>query len=266
MLAPREPSVGERVEHALESPEAFIKKHSKSLAERAIDKPRPDLGWVALIDALAAKKLLVEIDHRSFPDDVASAIDKLASLPKQRGRFAAALKSADDDTDTLTFLRTIDETLATEKLSIVVLDMKSDSYPVVVIASPDVERAKTLASRAGYAIESIPAPKTKQPKNKTAPPSAVAVREAQWMPHIRARAGSDVVDAWAIKVSPELIEIGTSVLGGPETGTSIKPAKGRAKVEAQRMIEAKLAEGYRAVALAEYRKMDKAAAQRSKKR
>ncbi len=88
LLAPGDAKVAAAVALATTDPTAYLAKYAARLRERAIDRVRPDLAWIALIDALGLAKRLAEIDHRAAYEDVTFAINRLASLPKLRARWS----------------------------------------------------------------------------------------------------------------------------------------------------------------------------------
>jgi hypothetical protein len=85
---------------------------------------------VALLDALAAERLVAEIDHRTAPEDVGFAISKLRA---RKRRSLAWLDDVDEGTDVETVLGWIAHR---ENLALAILEVGSDAFPVVVLASP----------------------------------------------------------------------------------------------------------------------------------
>ncbi len=64
LLAPRAKTLAADVTQAFEAPKAYIAAHAKSMAERGIEKPKTNLAWIALIDALRSERALAEIDWK----------------------------------------------------------------------------------------------------------------------------------------------------------------------------------------------------------
>lgn len=242
---------------ALDEPEAYVKKYAKRLAERAITKPKANLAWIALVDALAGKKRLAEIDHATFAEDAAFALEKLVTLPKKKNRF-----DWDDDLDepedlsTEDFLGMTTKHLAADKVALVMLDMQSDAFPIVVVAAKAVAKVTSLAKKAGYVAKAI------------APLEAAADSEddreeddsvPEWRIFVRGQ------DTWAIKQGATQLMIDVGPLGGSTKMTSMSLGAGKVAAEAKRQIAAKVAEGFAEVSQKEYERLE-AQAPKSKKK
>lgn len=84
----------------------YVARHAERLRERGIAGPREDLPWIALVDALIEDRRVVELDHRTFPEDVMDELDDLRTMPKRRGRWRWAA-DIDEGTATSDFLALI---------------------------------------------------------------------------------------------------------------------------------------------------------------
>lgn len=150
-LAPEMTKLAEQVARAVDDPIVYVRAHGRRLGERAISEPVPHLPQIAVLDALAEKKLLAEIDAKASAEDVLFAVDKLASLPKKRGRFKALEKRDDfDDLDADAALRLAGEVVGAQGFVLAALDVGSDAHPVVAIPSADVDAIAALAKDAGF--------------------------------------------------------------------------------------------------------------------
>ena len=150
-LGARKSTIAE-VELADRDGKAYVAKFASRLAERRVMKPTKQLPWIALVDALLAERLAVELDHRTFPEDVIDALDELRSVPKSRSRWAWA-RDVDDGTSTADFLAAA---VHHAKLPLAQIDLGSDS--IIVVATKD---AKKLGLEP-IAAKPLPSPKPRR--------------------------------------------------------------------------------------------------------
>lgn len=148
LVAPGDRKVRAAVELAVDDPGAYLASHRKQLAERAVTKPRVNLAWIALVDALATAKRLTEIDHKTALEDLTWSLDKLVTLPKRKGRWTALSKRDDaEDLATEHLLELVGEQLQVERLTLAQLDMGSDAYPLVVLDPARASKVVAVANR-----------------------------------------------------------------------------------------------------------------------
>jgi hypothetical protein len=257
LLSDGDESVRAQVQMALDEPEAYVKKYAKRLAERAIPKPKKNLAWIALVDALASKKRLAEIDHATFAEDAAFALEKLVTLPKKKkNRF----DWVDEDLSTEDFLGMTTKRLAAEKLALVMLDMQSDAFPIVVVAAKALAKVALLAENAGYvakAIAPLDAPAHDEDDQEDDEDEHDSVPE--WRIFVRGQ------DTWAIKQGATQLMIDAGPLGVSTKMTSLSLGAGKVAAEAKKQIAAKVAEGFVEVSQKEYERLE-AHASKSKRR
>lgn len=176
-LKARAASIAE-VELAASDGKAYVAAHAERLAERRVTKPSKQLPWIALVDALVAEGLAVELDHRTFPEDVVDALDGLRSLPRKRGRWTWA-RAVDEGMSTRDFLGAVAHHVGAP---LALIDLANDSF--VVVVAEDVA-ALGLEPIAPVALE--PAPKAK-PASKgaaAAEQKRVAAEDAQPYAEVR---------------------------------------------------------------------------------
>lgn len=142
------------IELAATDGKAYVAKFATRLAERNITKPTKQLPWIALVDALVTAKLAVELDHRTYPEDVIDALDTLKSLPKSKSRWRWA-NDVDEGTSTTEFLAAA---VHHAKLPLATIDLGSDS--IVVVATKDAAKLglKPIAPKALSATKPVAAP------------------------------------------------------------------------------------------------------------
>ncbi len=141
------PEATPHVALACDDPAAYAKLRKKQLAERRLTEVIP---WLALVDELERVKYLATIDWKTDTEDLVSALDRLASLPRRRGRWAWTKKREDlEDRDITEVLEIIGERLAREDaLQLAQLDSDGDEYNLFLIPKQDVARVVALGKMA----------------------------------------------------------------------------------------------------------------------
>lgn len=153
LLAPAHPDVAARVLHAHDDPSAYVRDHARELAGRGIDAPVPDLAWIALVDALAAHRLLAEFDWKEDAQEIRARLRQLGSRPSVDPWVLV------EDDDMLLpaheFLETCGRHYRDVGAALVVLDIESDCYPVVGTRAARVEELTKLAAAAGFTARGL---------------------------------------------------------------------------------------------------------------
>ncbi|MFE6667249.1 DUF6630 family protein [Streptomyces sp. NPDC057697] len=148
LLAPNRPAVVERVLHAYDDPEGYVRTHADQLDERGIDEPIAELAWIALVDALHDHRLLAEFDWKEDPQEIRARLALLGSRPSVD---PWALFDADEMAlPTYEFLTACGRHYRDVGAALAVLDIRSDCYPVVCLRAARAEELTELARRAGY--------------------------------------------------------------------------------------------------------------------
>ncbi|KNY28859.1 DUF6630 family protein [Pseudobacteroides cellulosolvens] len=138
----------------LENPKEYIKKYASRLEDRGIYKPDEDLPWVALADALIERKLAWEIDWQHSLEEVFSIINTLIikrGFVENKQSFYKSCIGVKLEC----ILVDISKRLSKSFLTLIYLDIDSDSYVLVVIPKVFFAEACQLAEKAGYSIRSF---------------------------------------------------------------------------------------------------------------
>lgn len=93
-----------------------------------------------LVDELVAAKLCAEIDHRTFPEDVAFAVQQLKTTPKKSWTWADDVDEATSTADMLS--------LVAHRVPLVMIDLGADCYPVAAVKKADVAALVALGCTA----------------------------------------------------------------------------------------------------------------------
>lgn len=148
LLAPAHQAVAEQVLHAFDQPGAYVRDHAARLADRGIDEPVPNLAWIALIDALADRHLLAELDWKEDSEEVRSQLKGLGSRPSVDPWVLVEEDEMLLSTDE--FLNACGRHYRDVGAALAVLDIESDCYPVVCLRAARVHELTALAQRAGF--------------------------------------------------------------------------------------------------------------------
>jgi hypothetical protein len=103
------------------------------------------------VDGLEDRGRLRELDWKEAPDDVTWKIDHLLpDQPARPDRWAWVARAEWEEKLPHDLLPAITARLAAEGLTVVTLDIDSDSYPMMVLPVDQVARCQQLAQLAGY--------------------------------------------------------------------------------------------------------------------
>ncbi len=152
LLAPDVPDVADRVVGAHDDPLAYVQAHAEQLALRGIREPRPNLSWIALVDALDDHGLCAEVDWKEMWEGVIAPLRRLRSWPTQPDALAWAdpANTEYDDLPTLEFLRLAGDRLRRAGTALAVVDIDSDCYPLVLVPVTRAKELIDLATIAGF--------------------------------------------------------------------------------------------------------------------
>lgn len=149
------PGLEKELRLAVEQPAAYFKRFEERLSNRGVDAPddtyQTSLAWIALVDGLSARRQLVEIDWREAPEDALSWLSETRTglLDKKAFGFVKEVEAL----RTEVFLREAAKRFARAGVRMVVVDMKSDSYPLAFHSAKDDAKVKKLAAackKAGF--------------------------------------------------------------------------------------------------------------------
>jgi hypothetical protein len=127
---------------AWNEPERYVTARAERLSDRGIEKPIPQLAFIALVDALQARKRCVEIDWRADPRDMVKAVRTLLRGFQRKGWKPPRLE---DGVELAELLSVVGSSIEGMGLSLCHLDHQSDSYALVLMATHDVNAATELA-------------------------------------------------------------------------------------------------------------------------
>jgi hypothetical protein len=148
-LMATDPSLAEEVRLALVSPDEYVRRFQEPLHRRGIEDPRSDLPWIALVNGLAARGRLHELDWKEASEDIAWKIDQLLPDRSTRPDRWAWLAQWEDKLPH-EVLPAIAARLAEEGFAVLTIDIDSDSYPLTVLPVGQVAECQRLAQVAGY--------------------------------------------------------------------------------------------------------------------
>ncbi|MDB4292824.1 hypothetical protein N9954_05400 [Maribacter sp.] len=130
----------------------YLSQFARVLQERGIDKAIPELPWLALVDGLASRNLLEELDWKDDPEELIAVCLRLTENHSQSTEIKTSITSieASLSDDIEEFLPVLNRYLYKHGIQLVWIDINSDSYPLTILASDKVNEAKRLALDAGY--------------------------------------------------------------------------------------------------------------------
>ena len=257
LVAPRARALPARVEQAFADPRAYLRAHARRMDDRNIERAVPELPWVALIEALIDARACVEIDWKTDAEDVAWAIARLPAVP----RAAVTRLKRDPELDqrsTWELLELAGQHLLAHDLTLAALDMGSDAYCLVVLASDDARRAAALARQARYGSldpftgkrlaaarkERLAAAARHQ--RELARERARTARAPQWQCFERGAGRS--LEAFSLKLSPRCCDLGYENATTKVHASHLFSSPAPCRAFARRELAARKAEGYRRVA------------------
>jgi hypothetical protein len=141
--------VSSLVRKAVEDPAAYVSEHKHTLRLRGINAPVPRLPWLALLDALVESSFAVELDWRETPSAALEQISALRIVPT--GERVRDIPGPDFElgaswslTDAI---RAAATTLADVGIDLLVLDLQTDSFPMLCARPSTTEELRILAER-----------------------------------------------------------------------------------------------------------------------
>lgn len=140
-------SLVDEIRLAIDQPDDYVDRFRKRLSYRGIREPLDNLPWIALVDALAARGRLDEIDWRGTWDEVQSAMQVLTGRKED---WAWLAEPEWEDKRPHEVFPVIEERLSKQGLAVVAVDIRSDSYPLMLLPLDRVEESGRLAQLAGY--------------------------------------------------------------------------------------------------------------------
>ncbi len=150
-LVPDDETCLEDVRLAVEDPKGYVARFRSRLEERTIKGPEPDMPWIALVDALEARHLLVEVDCREAAEEI---VDLIEPLVERYGLEPDHWDWIDEDdwteADAASFLQEANRRFASHGVVLGYIDISSESCPLIALRPDQFARAQELARGAGY--------------------------------------------------------------------------------------------------------------------
>jgi hypothetical protein len=141
--------LAEVVLQAHAAPSDYLRDHSDEAEARGLEDSDVD-PWFALVDWLIENELGHELDWKESAAELAWGLSRMAPVLLS----GVDLQSVDDHDAHLTFgILRANALLEPAGLELVVFDIDSDSYPVVVIERSKRQRIVTLAAELGHRID-----------------------------------------------------------------------------------------------------------------
>ena len=147
------PDVGlaEVVLQAYSSPSEYFEAHSAEAENRGIEDDAVD-PWFALVDWLIENELAHELDWKDNAAELAWALSRMSAVLSS----GVDLQSVDDADAHLTFgMLRANALLAPAGLELLVFDIDSDSYTIVLVASANRDRVVALAAELGHRVDAM---------------------------------------------------------------------------------------------------------------
>lgn len=154
-LAPGDMTLVDEVDLAVRNPQRYVVTFNRRLARRGIypgdDTEHPQLPWIALLDGLAQRGHLAEIDWKEGVSDTMRSIDRLlADRAEEPEVWDWVNDDAWEDAPTIAFLHAVAGHFIKRGLLLAYLAYPSDSYPLILLDPQQLRGLHVLAQQAGY--------------------------------------------------------------------------------------------------------------------
>lgn len=131
------------------SPAEYLRVHATDAEERGLEDDDVD-PWFALVDWLIENELAHELDWKENAAELAWGLSRMSAVLAS----GVDLQSVDDADAHLTFgMLRANALLAPAGLELVVFDIDSDSYPVVLVETNSRDRIVALAAGLGHRVD-----------------------------------------------------------------------------------------------------------------
>lgn len=133
------------------SPAEYLRVHAVEAENRGLEDDDVDVDpWFALVDWLVENELGHELDYKENAAELAWGLSRMSVVLSS----GVDLQSVDDADAHLTFgMLRANEILAPAGLELVVFDIDSDSFPVVLVETPKRDRIMALAAELGHRVD-----------------------------------------------------------------------------------------------------------------
>jgi hypothetical protein len=133
------------------SPAEYLRVHATDAEERGLEDADVD-PWFALVDWLIENELAHELDWKENAAELAWGLSRMTPVLAS----GVDLQSVDDADAHLTFgMLRANGLLAPAGLELVLFDIDSDSYPVVLVETAARDRIVALAAGLGHRVDAM---------------------------------------------------------------------------------------------------------------
>jgi hypothetical protein len=140
-------SLVDEIRLAIDRPHHYVDRFRERLSYRGIREPEDNLPWIGLVDGLAARGRLDEIDVNGTWDELQSGMELLAGRIED---WAWIAEPQWYDKRPHEVFPEIEKRLSPKGLALLVINIFSDCYPLIVLPFERVEDARRFADLAGY--------------------------------------------------------------------------------------------------------------------
>ena len=149
ILCPGDPTLLDEIDLAFRTPARYLQEFSDTLLARGIEEENEVSPWLALVDGLISRQCCNEMDWKIEPGELAWQLNKIESLRDKDQILSPLANSPAVNDDALALASNC---LRQHDLALLVMDIDSDSYPLVVAPqnrSSDIQRlSSSLGKRA----------------------------------------------------------------------------------------------------------------------
>jgi hypothetical protein len=149
LIYPKDYGLFEEVNLAAEDPAGYFEEYQQELSERGIENAAEVSIWLALIDGLLSRRCLVEVEKQAGAQDLVSALSELTVCRESRVELGPIGELTSKGT---ALLAEASNLLGKYNLAIGVMELDSDSWPIVVIPKVSLLRAREIAAKLSHEI------------------------------------------------------------------------------------------------------------------
>lgn len=151
-LCPQNDELVNEVNLAFSDPESYFEKYSDDLMERGIENSTEVTPWLALVDGLARSASLVELDCKFDAADLVWNLEQL-QICKANAIDFSQISNSDEYSEELFTL--VARELDGYSMNLIILDIDSDSYPLMVIPRDSVDQVRRSAQALRQKVDVI---------------------------------------------------------------------------------------------------------------
>jgi len=152
ILCPGDAKLLEEVLLAAEHPKEYFAKFEDDLFERGIETPERVSFWLALVDALAKRKYVREVDWKDQGIELAHTLRLLSARYNVKLDLSRLEKLGEGYDLTPKYADLMISILKPNGLTLIWFDIDSDSYPLCIVPSTRVAEIQALARRLAHRI------------------------------------------------------------------------------------------------------------------